>query len=353
MSHLDQHMLDGLTLLGLVGSVIGALFILYDLLGRPGGPLRWLLRIGIPTLIGGAIGAVITAPIGLILLHGVAANVIIFEVAMIGALIGTLNGLLVDDPDMREQQRRLSFSLVDLALGAGVALAYMLVVEIVEWRVLGVAGKSALSDLITAIPVILCVAFAGSIWRSVNRRHFGTVEAPLPGIASRSGDRRCYGRRGHWRGAARNQCRHHGDRRDADVAQRACHIYLGSAVVCRAGGVHASGRPGWRADRSLVALCLLVGCLPSGADDASDWGRAHHRKFLGSGDYPLGWTSLDSSSLTCRLLDPPRQWPTFHPAQLPRRERSRAALHPGRDRRRRPRRQGRRIRLPDLTDELT
>src|SRR5215203_1555426 len=27
--------------------------------------------------------------------------------------------------------------------------------------------------------------------------------------------------------------------------------------------------------------------------------------------------------------DPPRQRPTFHPAQLPRRERSRAALHPG------------------------
>ena len=178
MSHLDQRVLDGLTLLGLIGSVIGALFILYDLLGRPGGPLRWLLRISIPTLIGGAIGAVITAPIGLILLHGVAANVIIFEVAMIGALIGTLNGLLVDDPDMPEHQRRLSFSLVDLGLGAGVALAYMLVVEIVEWRVLGVAGKNALSELVTAIPVILFVAFAGSIWRSVNRRHFGTVEAP-------------------------------------------------------------------------------------------------------------------------------------------------------------------------------
>jgi len=54
-----------------------------------------------------------------------------------------------------------------------------------------------------------------------------------------------------------------------------------------------------------------------------------------------------------RWLGPPRQRPTFHPAQLPRRERSRAALHPGRDRRRRPWRQGRSIRSPDLTDELT
>ncbi|CAA9579887.1 MAG: hypothetical protein AVDCRST_MAG19-3815, partial [uncultured Thermomicrobiales bacterium] len=45
---------------------------------------------------------------------------------------------------------------------------------------------------------------------------------------------------------------------------------------------------------------------------------------------------------------PPRQRSTFHPSQLPRRERSRAALHPGRDRRRRPRCQGRPIRLPDL-----
>jgi hypothetical protein len=43
MGHPDQRLLDGLTLLGLVGSVFGALFILYDLLGRPGGPLRWAL----------------------------------------------------------------------------------------------------------------------------------------------------------------------------------------------------------------------------------------------------------------------------------------------------------------------
>jgi hypothetical protein len=35
------------------------------------------------------------------------------------------------------------------------------------------------------------------------------------------------------------------------------------------------------------------------------------------------------------------------------RERSRVRFIQGRDRRRRPRRQGRRIRLPDLTDELT
>jgi hypothetical protein len=41
MGSLDQRLLDGLTLLGLVGSVFGALFILYDLLGRPGGPVRW------------------------------------------------------------------------------------------------------------------------------------------------------------------------------------------------------------------------------------------------------------------------------------------------------------------------
>jgi hypothetical protein len=178
MGHLDQRMLDGLTLLGLVGSVFGALFILYDLLGRPGGPLRWLLRIGIPTFLGGAIGAVIAAPVGLMILPRIAASVIIFQVAMIGALIGTLNGLFVDAPDAPERQHRVAFSMVDLVLGAGLALVYLIITEIGEWRVFGVAGNRPLTDLVTAIPVILVVAFAGGVWRSVNRRRFGTKEAP-------------------------------------------------------------------------------------------------------------------------------------------------------------------------------
>jgi hypothetical protein len=178
MQHFDQRLLDGLTLLGLVGSVFGALFILYDLLGRPGGPLRWLLRIGIPTLMGGAIGAVIAAPVGILLLPQVAGGVIVFEVALIGALIGTLNGLFVGDPDLPEHQRRFTFSFVDFGLGAGVALVYLTVMEVVEWRVFGVAGISPVTDFATAAPDLLVIAFAGGVWRSVNRRRFGSVEAP-------------------------------------------------------------------------------------------------------------------------------------------------------------------------------
>jgi hypothetical protein len=178
MEHLDQRLLDGLTLLGLVGSVFGALFILYDLLGRPGGPLRWLLRIGIPTLMGAAIGAVIAAPVGLLLLPRVAGGVIVFEVAIIGALIGTLNGLFVGDPDLPEHQHRFTLSFVDLGLGAGVALVYLMLMEVVEWRVFGAAGISPLTDFVTAVPDILVIAFAGGVWQSVNRRRFGSVEAP-------------------------------------------------------------------------------------------------------------------------------------------------------------------------------
>src|SRR5690348_228974 len=52
LADVDIHVVAGINLAGLLLGILGSLFFTYDLLGRPGGFLRLLLRVGIPALIG-------------------------------------------------------------------------------------------------------------------------------------------------------------------------------------------------------------------------------------------------------------------------------------------------------------
>src|SRR5690348_11614385 len=59
----DMIILDGVSIIGLLLGVLGSLYLSYDLLGRAGGPLRWLIRILTPIFLSGlcfgALGAIL------------------------------------------------------------------------------------------------------------------------------------------------------------------------------------------------------------------------------------------------------------------------------------------------------
>src|SRR5260370_40399993 len=55
LADVSRTLVAGINLAGLVLGVLGSLFFTYDLLGRPGGPLRWFLRVVLPSGLGAAV----------------------------------------------------------------------------------------------------------------------------------------------------------------------------------------------------------------------------------------------------------------------------------------------------------
>ncbi len=111
---LDHHVVQFISLVGLVLGVLGTLFLTYDLLGRQNGPLRWFLRITVPALVGLLVPGLLLAlansflqlPVGRIVYW-----------ALTGVVIGGFNGFFVDPPGTLAK-RRFAFSVRDATVGA-------------------------------------------------------------------------------------------------------------------------------------------------------------------------------------------------------------------------------------------
>lgn len=114
-----------ITLAGLVIGVVGSLFFTYDLLGRPGGPLRVFLRILIPAGLGAVLLGVPAFLYGGVSIgRGDPGTVgILGGTLLIGVTLGTFNGLFVSDPTQQEIQPRV-LSGRDGLLGALFVLLY-------------------------------------------------------------------------------------------------------------------------------------------------------------------------------------------------------------------------------------
>jgi hypothetical protein len=52
IARIDRHVIAATNLTGLILGDLGSLFFAYDVLGRPGGPLRWFLRTALPAFLG-------------------------------------------------------------------------------------------------------------------------------------------------------------------------------------------------------------------------------------------------------------------------------------------------------------
>jgi hypothetical protein len=168
---IDQRIQGAFSLVGLLLGVLGSLYLTYELLGRANGPLRWMLRVLTPSLI----GAVILGGAGIleyvyfysdhpnrILLGGILY-------ALVGVQIGTFNGVLVDPPMLI--RKPVVFS--PRGFIAGLVTAF--------W-VWAIADYLFLKDLRSALvegAILGCVGgVAGSIWGFINRNASGPVENP-------------------------------------------------------------------------------------------------------------------------------------------------------------------------------
>jgi hypothetical protein len=98
--------------------VLGSLFFAYDVLGRPGGPLRWLLRLSMPTPLSVGIVTVLFALA--FALQGTLgfqrSRLILTQVALYSALLGMYSGLFVGVP-AGGLGHRVVLSLRDAAVG--------------------------------------------------------------------------------------------------------------------------------------------------------------------------------------------------------------------------------------------
>jgi hypothetical protein len=142
--------------------VLGSLFFVYDLLGRKRGPLRWLLKTFVPTLLGGI-------SVGLIFLLGFTIEdllsrqtdlALVIDAALLGAFLGLYNGLFVSDP-ATSSKLHFPFSFVDAVIGF---LVTTLVVGLLLW----------LHNGYIAMPIRTIAGGAGGaiiagLWRSANR----------------------------------------------------------------------------------------------------------------------------------------------------------------------------------------
>jgi hypothetical protein len=122
----EQQVFAGVSLASAFCGVLGSLFFAYDLLGRPGGPLRLLLRLLIPMLLGGLLVGSLDAL--LFLFEGTLTlpsyQYVVLEVVFLGALLGTYNGLFVDAPAEAYPQR-FPFSPRDAFVGLLVAAGFL------------------------------------------------------------------------------------------------------------------------------------------------------------------------------------------------------------------------------------
>jgi hypothetical protein len=169
---IDHRLVAGVSLVGAVIGFFGSLFFTYDVLRRPGGPLRWFLRVTVPAGLGSLVLAVLTtlvAAVGFGLPpEVVGATVTAFAVG--GALLGIFNGLFVDvvDPTLKPVPVQHFFSVPDALLGMGICGVVDLLYLLFGPNVLS-TPKSQDILLTSVVFSALGGAGAAGIWRFINR----------------------------------------------------------------------------------------------------------------------------------------------------------------------------------------
>jgi hypothetical protein len=160
---IDPHMEAGTNLAGLLLGVLGSLFFTYDLIGRPGGPLRWLLRVTLPLLLSTAVVVLAVAILIQVEPSGAGSASLLalsLAAALFGALPGLFNGLFVGEPT-EGSRRRLAFSLRDG--GAGFVVGFVCV-GVADW-----IGRPVQAELARAVAAGVIGAVLGAFWRGLNR----------------------------------------------------------------------------------------------------------------------------------------------------------------------------------------
>ncbi len=180
LADVSRTLVAGINLAGLVLGVLGSLFFTYDLLGRPGGPLRWFLRVVLPSGLGAAVALALVVPVawwGFGAAPGKNAGTLA-AFAYAGSLLGAYNGLFVDAPGVVRSRRVVSPAdgVVGGVLGAGAGLLALQVLP--TWPHLALTTQTM---LLFAVVAGLAGGMVASIWRSLNRdRHnSGAARPPL------------------------------------------------------------------------------------------------------------------------------------------------------------------------------
>jgi hypothetical protein len=175
---IDQRVFALVSIASALCGVLGSLFFAYDLLGRPGGPLYWILRLVVPALLGGIlVGALFI----LLFLFERTLTLpdyqrAVRDVVILGTLLGMYYGLFVDPPDA-PYKRRFPFSVRDALVGLVTAT--------------GFTGLFLLVNRSTAeIPLrIAAGGVAGrvlaGVWRAAN--HQRVAADARPRLVSRAG----------------------------------------------------------------------------------------------------------------------------------------------------------------------
>jgi hypothetical protein len=193
LADVDIHVVAGINLAGLLLGILGSLFFTYDLLGRPGGFLRLLLRVGIPALIGaltlGAMTLLLVAATSALSTEPLSTEATVATtllLAAFGAALGTFNGLFVDAPDASGKRRRF-FSLRDAGNGFVVILIYILLAFLV-YGLLFRLNLTSLFEVGALLPLVGGAAVGGliaGVWRFINRSR--AQSAPRPHLFSGRG----------------------------------------------------------------------------------------------------------------------------------------------------------------------
>lgn len=163
------------TIAGLFLGILGSLFLAYDFLGRPHGVLRTVLRVGIPTLVSALAVGTVGGIVSLVLFPG-PLKVVVSEtlfLAILGALIGTYNGLFINPADPRK--RRSIFSLRDAAVGLLTTGVYAgLALWDLEWGLNDASNGGAPFDArFLVAPLVVVGVIAAGVWRVANQGRTG------------------------------------------------------------------------------------------------------------------------------------------------------------------------------------
>jgi hypothetical protein len=175
---IDRHLLDIVSLIGLVLGIVGGLFFTYDLLGRPGGPLRWSLRLLVPASVGLLILAVpattIVALLGQMGTPNGTNAILVF--AFFGVTIGSMNALFVSAPGA-EVKRRWPLSARDALLGFAVTVVYAVILEVLSAALTG-PSSDPIGEAIDIAGIALGGGIVASFWRVINRSQPTTSARP-------------------------------------------------------------------------------------------------------------------------------------------------------------------------------
>jgi hypothetical protein len=159
---LNHHLVDTINLVGILLGILGFLYLTYEFFGR--GPLKWVIRVITPSLV----GVVILVPAGIgVYLYFFGFTGLVFRGALtyglVGVLIGTFNGIFVDWPS--SLQKPPIFSWRGYSTGFLLSFSGWFVVSLSIW-------PNFITAFVEAGIVAVIGGFAGGLWYFLNWEPF-------------------------------------------------------------------------------------------------------------------------------------------------------------------------------------